>query len=147
MTITDHRAEAEREIRMAAGLEDEQDIRDSVLVTTAHALLAIHDLLDARLPKEEPEPLPEWEHALRLREERDAARDELARARTQIISLTGDLPGKDEVVVRRIEDDLTPDEWRRAADAAAWVFGGLDDPRSRTARLMHAYADALEARS
>ena len=116
---TDHRAEAERCLRA-----------QQATYASAHLLAAIHDLLDARLPKDEAEPLPEWEHALRLREERDAARDELARARTQIIALTGELPGKDEVVVRR--DDVE----------FALEFGCLRGTMT-AARLR----DALEARS
>ena len=108
MNTTDHRAEAERMLADAYDYAAQVPSRGADADSTAawvvpHALLAIHDLLDARLPKEGLEPLPEWEHALRLREERDAARDELARARTQIVALTGDLPGKDEVVVRRAD--------------------------------------------
>lgn len=48
---TDHRAEAEKEIRFIKRLTEPDDIRDSIAVASMHALLAIHDLLDERLPR------------------------------------------------------------------------------------------------
>lgn len=61
---TNHRAEAEKDIRLIKRLADAYDISDSATVASMHALLAIHDLLAARLPQTppaepEPEPLDE----------------------------------------------------------------------------------------
>lgn len=56
----DHRAEAEKEIRLITEkrLTEPDDIRDSITVASMHALLAIHDLLAARLPQTPPSSAP-----------------------------------------------------------------------------------------
>ena len=124
MNTTDHRAEAERILRFG-GWD-----------ASTHLLAAIHDELRAiRDHVTEPrwivpDPEPDDDCCDRLREERDVARDERDRARTQIISLAGDLPGKDEVVVRRADVEF------------ALEFGCLRGTMT-AARLR----DALEARS
>lgn len=49
----------------------------------------------------------------------------------------------DTITIRRVPDQLTPDEWRTSAEAARALLGR----HTHVTRLMLAYADAMEGQA